>query len=386
MTTAATLAMPTSRDQQESIRDIIANSQPRRSLASAPAIVLADGCFSTLEGKVAHGLVRGTERFAVRAVVDHALAGRDAGEVLDGTRAGIPIVASIADARRRAPEATVAVVGQAPHGGRVTPALRALLMECAAAGLDLVSGLHDHLGDDTELAALAAANGARITDVRKTAPARDLRFWDGSVHAVRAARIAVLGTDCAIGKRTTSRMLTHELNVRGTTTEMIYTGQTGWMQGGRYGIIFDSLISDFIAGELERALVSCAADIDPDVMIIEGQGALRHPAGPCGATLMLSAAVSGVILQHAPGRSHYDGLEHLDAARIPGLASEIELIGHYGVPVLAVVLNLSGVAPSDIERVVAECRAESGDVPVVALFEEGIGVLADVVIESTRRR
>ena len=101
----------------------------------APAVVLADGCFSTLEGKVAHGLVRGSERFAVRAVIDHTLAGRDAGEVLDGTPAGIPIVTGLAQALQVAPDITTAIVGHAPHGGRVTTALRALLMQAAGTGL-----------------------------------------------------------------------------------------------------------------------------------------------------------------------------------------------------------------------------------------------------------
>ncbi len=349
----------------------------------APAVVLADGCFATLEGKVAHGLVRGSERFAVRAVIDHTLAGRDAGEVLDGTPAGIPIVTGLAQALQIAPDITTAIVGHAPHGGRVSTALRALLMQAAGAGLHLVNGLHDHLVDDAELAALAAVHGATITDVRRMPPARDLRFWDGSVHSVRARRIAVLGTDCAIGKRTTARLLTAELNARGARTEMIYTGQTGWMQGGRYGIIYDSLVSDFIAGELERAIVTCGDEVDPDVMVIEGQGALRHPAGPCGATLMLSGAVSGVVLQHAPARTHYDGLEHLESARIPSLASEIELISEYGVPVLAVALNLTGVDRRDADRVITECRAQIGDIPWVTPLDgsrPNIPELADAIL------
>ncbi len=354
-------------------------------MSTSPAVVLADGCFATLEGKVAHGLVRGTERFAIRAVIDHTMAGRDAGEVLDGTPAGIPIVTGLAQALQVAPDITTAIVGHAPHGGRVTTALRALLMQAAGAGLHLVNGLHDHLVDDAELARLAAVHGATITDVRRMPPARELRFWDGSVHGVRARRIAVMGTDCAIGKRTTARMLTAELNARGTRTEMIYTGQTGWMQGGRYGIIADALAFDFVGGELERAVVTCAEEVDPDMMIIEGQGALRYPAGPF-ASLMVSAGVCGVVLQHAPGRTHYDGLEHLDSARIPSLDSEIDLIGRYGVPVLAIALNLAGVARRDADRVISECRAQMGDIPFVTPLDTSrpnIPELADAVLGSS---
>ena len=35
---------------------------------------------------------------------------------------------------------------------------------------------------------------------------------------------------------------------------MIGTGQTAWLQGARYSIMLDSLVSDFIAGELEHAM------------------------------------------------------------------------------------------------------------------------------------
>ncbi|MBU3749078.1 MAG: DUF1611 domain-containing protein [Mycobacterium sp.] len=351
-----------------------------------PAIVLADGCFREPRGKVAHGLVRGGDRFTVRAVVDHTLAGRDAGAVLDGSVRGIPIVTDVAEAIRSAPEATVAIVGEAPHGGRLTEALRIQLRQCAAAGLNLVSGLHDLLCDDPELSALAAAKGSSITDVRRTPPARELRFWDGSVYAVRAKRISVLGTDCMVGKRTTARMLTDELNRRGYRTEMIYTGQTGWMQGNRYGIVYDALIADFNSGELEGAIVACANDIDPDVMVIEGQGSLRNPSGPCGADLILSAAVSGVVLQHAPARSHFHGLEHLEQCRLPSLASEIELIRQYGAAVLAVVLNLTDVAQSAGAELIAGCRTQCGGVPVIEdLLGDGAGgveALADLVADA----
>lgn len=343
------------------------------------AIVLADGCFGIPRGKVAHGLVRGGDRFAVRAVVDHTLAGRDAGAVLDGSPRGIPIVADVAEAIACAPEATVAIVGEAPHGGRLTNALRAQLVECAEAGLDLVSGLHDHLCDEPELAELCAAKGIRITDVRRTPPARDLRFWDGSVYSVRAKRISVLGTDCIVGKRTTARFLADELNRRGVRTEMIYTGQTGWMQGSRYGVIHDALVTDFTAGELEGAILACAAGVDPDIMLIEGQSSLRNPAGPCAEQLS-PAAPCGVILQHMPARTHYDGLEHVEQCRIPSLESEIALIGLYGAPVLAVTLNLAGVPGSERRRVVSECRARCGEVPVFDVFGDGIGTLADVVV------
>ncbi|MEW6039795.1 MAG: DUF1611 domain-containing protein [Pseudomonadota bacterium] len=337
----------------------------------SPALILAHGCFGDIYGKVAHGLVRGTDRFDVIAVIDPDCAGRDAGALLDGRPCGIPIVASIeaalAQARRR-PE--FAIVGMATHGGRFTETLRAALLEAATAGLSLVNGLHDKAGDDPEIAAETARHGASILDLRRPKPVAELHFWTGQIHSVVAPRIAVLGTDCALGKRTTARLLTQALNADGVRTEMIYTGQTGWMQGGRHGLILDALPNDFVSGELEHAILSCYRESRPDLIVLEGQSALRNPSGPCGAELLLSGAAAGVILQHAPGRRYYDGFEG-PRFRIPPVEDEIRLIEHYGVPVLGVSLNGRESSPEAL-REARRRLAWALDIPVVCPLEDGV--------------
>ncbi|MET0619114.1 MAG: DUF1611 domain-containing protein, partial [Thermoanaerobaculia bacterium] len=113
------------------------------------ALVVCDGFFDTANGKTAHGLVRGTERYRVLGVVDAPTAGRDAGEVVDGRNRGIPIFASIPEALRvlgTTPD--FCVVGVATSGGRVTPGLRGLLAEAIALGMSVVNGLHEFVSDD----------------------------------------------------------------------------------------------------------------------------------------------------------------------------------------------------------------------------------------------
>src|SRR6266550_835494 len=142
------------------------------------ALVVCDGLFSTPNGKTAHGLVRGTERYRILGVIDAPTAGRDAGEVLDGVERGIPVFAAISDALRVLGETPdFCVVGVATTGGRVTPGLRALLFEAIEAGMSVVSGLHEFLSDDEGLQAAAALKGVSIRDVRKTARRTDLHFW-----------------------------------------------------------------------------------------------------------------------------------------------------------------------------------------------------------------
>jgi uncharacterized NAD-dependent epimerase/dehydratase family protein len=216
------------------------------------AIVYCQGCFATTNGKTAHGLVRFTRRYRVLAVLDSTLAGRDAREVLDGKPGGIPILSTLADALRMAWQTGVAashfVVGLAPDGGRLPPAARSDVADALQAGLHVDSGLHDFLGDDPALAALARAKGLKIRDIRKPPPRDRLHFFSGKIADVKSLKLAVLGTDSAVGKRTTAWLLVDALTRAGLTAELIGTGQTAWMQGARYGIMLDALVNDFVSG------------------------------------------------------------------------------------------------------------------------------------------
>lgn len=344
----------------------------------SPAIVLANDHFRTPNGKTAHGLVRGSDRFDVKAVVDPSCAGHDAGELLDGKHRGIPVVASMEQALHAAgPDVAWCVVGIATHGGRVTPAIRTLILEALGRGLSVVNGLHDTLGEDPLIADAARRAGVALVDLRKPRPKSELHFWQGTIHAVRAPRIAVLGTDCALGKRTTTRMLTQALIAAGIRAEMIYTGQTGWMQGARYGIVFDSIVNDYVSGELEYAIVTCDREAAPEVMIVEGQSSLRNPSGPCGVEMLLSAGCRAVVLQHAPAREFFDGFESL-GLRIPSVQSEMDLIALYGSQVIALTLNEERCTDAQMHAHRIRLERELG-IPVVRPLHEGLEALVPLV-------
>ena len=352
------------------------------------AVVLANHTFMTPNGKTAHGLVRGSDRFRVTAVVDPDFAGRDASEVLDGRPAGIPIVADldeamvIEDSRPK-----WCIIGIATHGGRLLPELHTLVLEAVGKGLGIVNGLHDATSDDAEIAGAARARGVELIDLRKSKPRQELHFWEGAIYGVRAPRLAVLGTDCALGKRTTTRIIVEAMNEVGVRCEMIYTGQTGWMQGARYGIVFDAIVNDFVSGELEHAIVRCDREVEPDLMVIEGQASLRNPGGPCGAEMLLSAAARGVVLHHAPGRAFFDGYETM-GLRVPSIESEIELIRYYDSETIAVTLNSKGCTPKQLDRYRTQYREKLG-IPVVEPLTEGVEALVPAIrsfIERERER
>ncbi|MDZ4715277.1 MAG: DUF1611 domain-containing protein [Cytophagales bacterium] len=344
------------------------------------AIILTAGYLDSDYGKTAHGLIRGTERFSILGVIDHKSASRDAGEVLDGKKRNIPVFSSFNEFVSQSKEkATYCIIGVATKGGVLPKELRVLLKEAIELGMGVINGLHDYVSDDEDLAALAASKGVEIIDVRKPKKFKDLHFWSGDIEDVTCPKIAVLGTDCALGKRTTTRFLTQAMNAAGYRAEMIYTGQTGWMQGARYGFIFDSTLNDFISGEMEHAIVQCWEEVKPDIMFIEGQSGLRNPSGPAGSEWIISARADGAILQHNPSRKRFKGLEDYPLD-IPLPKDEIELIRIYGAPTLGLTINTMGMNVADARAYAAEARKELG-IPVVLPLEDGVEELLPVLIE-----
>jgi uncharacterized NAD-dependent epimerase/dehydratase family protein len=232
------------------------------------------------------------------------------------------------------------------------------------------------------MAELARKQGAEIVDIRAPKPRTELHFWTGAVLSVRAPRVAVLGTDCALGKRTTCQLLAADCAERGLRAEIVSTGQTGWLQGIDHGFVLDATPNDFVSGELEHAIVTLDRDRSPDLILLEGQSALRNPSGPCGAELILSGRAAGVVLQHAPARRHFDDFEHL-GLEIPPLREEIELVRLYGSRVIAITLNHAGLSKEALADARASIARETG-LPVVAPLLEGCGTLVPVVRELVR--
>jgi len=353
------------------------------------ALVLANGLLQTNFAKTTHGLVRGPSRYPLAGVIDPAHTGADAGTLLDGRPRNLPVFASVPDALTRLPtRPTHCIVGVATVGGVLPPGLYADLIAAAEAGLTLVNGLHHLLSEDETLARLTRAHGSDIIDIRRPPPTKNLRFWSGDILKLTTPRVAVLGTDCAVGKRTTALLLRNALRTRGLRAEMIYTGQTGWLQGLQHGFIFDATPNDFVAGALEGAVLACARDTGADVILLEGQASLRNPSGPTGSEFILSAGARGVILQHDPTRTHFEDMEEL-GCRIPPLKEEIALIRLLGAEVWAVTLNEKKMTDTEAETIRTHL-ADDLALPVLRPLQE-IDALGELVRKGigdtgTRRR
>ena len=338
------------------------------------AVVYCEGSFGNDYGKTAHGLVRHTERYEVVAVIDSTLAGRDAGDVIDGRANGIPVIASLNDLHGG--DVDYFVIGMATDGGTLPRDARAAVLEAIGRGLNVDCGLHEFLSDDDELSGAAREAGVRIRDVRKPRPRSALHFFSGEILDVKARRIAVLGTDCALGKRTTATLLVQALRDAGLKAELIGTGQTSWLQGVRYGFMLDSTVNDFVGGELEHAIVSADRNESPDVIVIEGQACLTHPAGSGGAEILSSGRPHGVILQHAPGRKTYSGYDNFPLAPPEQHIATMESL--FGTRVIGVGINPDGLSADSIPQVIADHERRLG-IPCCNPLRDGVSKLVDAV-------
>ncbi|WP_242648534.1 DUF1611 domain-containing protein [Cognatishimia maritima] len=354
------------------------SAQPTAITQIPAAVVFCEGNFAKIDGKTANGLVRHSEAYRIVSVIDSSRSGENSGDVLDDLSNTIPILKDLDAAVAHAtfmPDTFI--YGMAPSTGRLSASDRGVVLDAIGRGMNIVSGLHEYLSDDTEIAQAALENQVTVRDIRKPKLSKDMRLFDGSVANVEALRIAVLGTDCAIGKRTTATVLAGALNAKGIKTVLVGTGQTGLMQGAKYGVAMDAIPPQFCCGELEGAIVAASEAEQPDVILIEGQGALSHPAFCTSAFILRGSQPDAVILQHAPKRAHRCDFPNMP---MPTPASEIALIEAFSdTKVIGVTLNHEGMSEAEITTTIAS-QTEKLRLPVTdALSRPSARLLAMVV-------
>jgi uncharacterized NAD-dependent epimerase/dehydratase family protein len=343
---------------------------------SGTAFLLTNGAFKEIEAKTSHGLIRKSDRFDIKAVIDHAFSGHDAGFLLDGISRDIPIYSSLEEAINKKGRPDFCIIGMATVGGILPESFEKTIKNALRMGISLVNGLHDLLENRPEFIELARSNNARLIDIRKPKPFKDLKFWSPEIYTVKCPIIALLGMDCAVGKRTTGQLILQACAQAAKKAEMIYTGQTGWMQGLNYGFIFDATLNDFVCGELSHAVIQAFKNENPDYIFLEGQSSMRNPSGPCGPEFLVSANARYAILVHEIKRNYYDN--NPSWGSIPSVESEIRLIEAYGSKVIALALNTRDSNSLEIESTRKDLSISLG-IPVILPIEEGVDSLIPVL-------
>lgn len=321
------------------------------------AIVYCEGNFGLIDGKTANGLIRYSEKYKILSVIDSTKTGLDTGMVLDNIPNGIPIYNDLAEALEKAEEKPDNFIyGMAPLSGILSKLERDIILEAINSGMNIINGLHEFLNDDREFAVASAANNVTIFDVRRPRDKKDLHVFSGKIKKVTCPCIAVLGTDGAIGKRTTATVLTKSLNDLGIKAVMVGTGQTGLIQGARHGIAIDAIPPQFCSGEMEDAVTEAFEEENPDVIIIEGQGALSHPAYLTSAYILRGSCPDAVILQHAPKRTMLSDYPEIP---MPAVKSEINLIETFSnTKVIGITINHENMSEDEIDDAITQFQDE----------------------------
>lgn len=316
------------------------------------AIIYCEGMFGRTNGKVTHGLVRNSDRYKILGVIDSSRQGEDAGKVLDGVENGTPIFGNLMEALQFSPEPPSYMIFGIATDGFLSKNERIVIISAISLGLNIVSGLTKFLNDDKEIKSLSKTFGVQLIDVRKPPNCSNLHSFSGKILQVTVPVLAVLGTGCATGKRTTAIQLVKELEREGINAIFIATGQTGLMQGAKYGVAVDMLSSGIASGEVEHAVYEAFVNDHPDIIIVEGQGSLSHPSYTSTPAIIKGALPNVIILQHPPKRKHHGDFPNFP---MPNISDEISLIEQFcGAKVIAITLNHEQMETSEIETTIIE--------------------------------
>lgn len=346
-------------------------------------LILTEGHLGPHTSKTANSAIRYLPE-RVAGVLDSLHAGRTTQEVI-GLGGALPVVGTLEAGLALAP--TALLIGIAPSGGSLPESWRPVLRAAMDAGLDIVSGLHVYLDDDAELSGHAAARGVRIRDLRK--PPADLSVSRGLARLVEPLVVHTVGTDCNIGKMTAALQLKAALQERGSRVGFAPTGQTGILIEG-WGIAVDAVIADFIAGAAERLVLQAAEG--NDVVLVEGQGSLVHPAYS-GVTLGLlhGSMPDAMIICHKPSRQcPYGGGGAYDWMPLPSVPEMIALCEGAirplrESPVIGIALNTWELSDEEARAAIEKLQGETG-LPVTDPVRYDPAPLVDAVLAAGERK
>ena len=331
--------------------------------------------------KTAIGVMRYGD-YDVAAVIDRDTAGdRVTDHVPDVEDA--PIVGSVEDALELESDLDALLIGIAPIGGGFEESWRSDVTAAIEAGCDVVSGLHYFLSEDEKFAALADEAGVELWDVRE--PHEDLTVSEGIAAEVDADVVLTVGTDCSVGKMTVSLELLEAARDRGIDAGFVPTGQTGIMIAG-WGNPVDRVISDFTAGSVEEMILELGDE--HDVLFVEGQGSIVHPAYSavtCG--ILHGAMADALVLCHASGREAIHGYEEFP---LPPLSQYVDLYESLAEPVheaavVAGALNTREVDGDDDAREAVAEYSEAIGVPATDPVRFDPEDVLDAVLEGVDR-
>lgn len=336
----------------------------------ARIVLLTEGKSNPTEAKTATGVLRyrGDE---VVAILDSTSAGKTAEEVL-GVGGSVPFVASLGEV-----EADTLLIGIAPAGGGLPESWRKIIRKAIKSGMDIVSGLHTFLGDDSEFRELAKKHRVKLQDVRR--PPAGLTVARNLARETPCFRVHTVGHDCSVGKKIAAMELAIALRKRGQRAEFVATGQTGIMISGR-GVAVDAVVSDFVSGAIEAEVLELQ---DREFLVIEGQGSLVHPMySAVTLGLLHGCAPQAMVMVVDPRRTE---IRHsgIPMPPIEDVIAAYERLASFITPsrVIAVAVNTAGFSPAEARDQVRGFEKRLG-LPATDVIRYGCDPLVEAVLAA----
>lgn len=343
---------------------------------SQRVVLLQHGGLDLHSGKTGMAVLRYGEQPVV-AIIDEENVGGDL-QALVGIECDAPIVGSMRDALPFQPE--VLIIGIAPSGGQLPEAWVEDLKAALEAGVSIVNGLHSPLSSHPALAPLCQ-EGSWIWDVR--GEPKGLIVGKGRAKALDCRRVLMVGMDMAVGKMSAGLELHKSAKQRGLRSQFLATGQTGLMLG-HPGVPLDSIRLDYAAGSIEGLCLTHGPE--HDVLWIEGQGSLYHPASTATLALLRGAQPTDLVLVCRPGQRHIDNLEDVLLPPVKEAVVLYEQVASAGgafpaAKVAGIALNTAHLDASDAASAATRLEAEVG-LPCVDVVRHGGDALLDTMFPN----
>lgn len=327
-------------------------------------------------GKMGLGLLR-YSRATITAVVDRQHAGGDVTR-LTGIDRPAPIVATVEEAAGLG--ADTLVIGVATAGGGLPDGWLDDIRRGLRAGMSLVNPMHAPLARDLDLTDLLQP-GRWIWDLRQE-PA-GLEPGLGRARELRCPRVLTVGTDMAIGKMTAALELDRAARARGLRSRFLASGQIGICIAGD-GVPVDAVRVDFASGSVEQLVLKYGPE--SDVLWIEGQGSILHPASTAWLPLIRGSCPTHLILVHRAGQA---AISRAPWVRIPPLREVARLYEEVcsasgalpAARVAGIALNCAGLTRAQADDAAAAAEAESG-LPAADVLVHGASRLLGRVLSS----
>ena len=320
-------------------------------------VLLQHGGLDNLRGKTGLAMLR--HRLGpIVAVVDPVHAGSRL-EQITGIARSVPVVADLEAALVFQPE--VAVIGLAPSGGTLPVPLRRDVVAALRAGLNVASGLHTRLGDDPEFAAACHAD-RWIWDLRQEQ--QGLGVGQAAAAGLPCRRVLAVGSDMAVGKMSACLEVMAAAERCQRRARFVGTGQAGILIAG-HGVALDAVRVDYAAGAVEAAVVQAAAGLGPsDLVLIEGQGSLCHPASTATLPLIRGSQPTDLVLVHRAGQQTLDRVPTIPLPSLKELIAVTEAVAALARPtgserppqVRAIALNTARLNEGEAVRAVEHLK------------------------------